>query len=723
MGNPNFLSANASGIELMPGVNDDAVGYDVNRIIQALNGTNIVPITTGDLTVTGNETISGTLRVTGLTTLIGGLSMANETIVGPITINPGPLTVSNGGIAVTGNSTITGNLHVTGTSALDGLITAGAGIGVTGGTTTDTLSVSGASTLTGPLTASATTNYFWDDFEEAGTGSLVFGNAKPGGMGNIVTAWHSLGTEAGTDNSIAYWDTAINGAWSFASHIASPAANNDSILIGGHADWDATVGIQVQARIAAARVGGAVGICVQSSGDGYYVVIDSTTAVDLYKRVSGVFTLLSSLTVPAFTLGNPLWINVQKLGGLVGWLVAPDSSGVPGTWTQSGGFNDTTFTKGRVAIRSNHSLSDTTFGGAFNNVFVVKTPGPFNGALWTPVVVQGEPAFAWSDQSFNSGTRSLSIYNATNNGQGYWTMAPSPALPSGTYTLSGSSRAVTGATPSNFYVGQSNSVLVTTNPGTVDNNWHSYTATGACTVNNMFALAYGLGTYYFDTISTRLGNYIPNGLVVGNDLWASAGITSQGPISIAPVLNGTPAASSYGSLPIKFAEVVADANANNVITIDHIPAWGRKIKLIVMGRSDTNAVNTNVNLRFNGDVIATDYTGQLTYFAGAAANTDTTVENINNSALQIGYQTAATSPSDFFNPTELEIYNYTDTSHNKFCLGRFSFSNANLTGQFGHGVIYGIWHPATIQAINRIDVILSAGNWVAGSVITVYIYP
>lgn len=85
MGNPNFLSANISGIELMPGVNDDAVGYDVNRIIQALNGTNIVPITTGDLTVKGNETISGTLLVTGAVTF--------SSLVGPITINPGPLTV------------------------------------------------------------------------------------------------------------------------------------------------------------------------------------------------------------------------------------------------------------------------------------------------------------------------------------------------------------------------------------------------------------------------------------------------------------------------------------------------------------------------------------------------------------------------------------------------------------------------------------------------------
>lgn len=59
MANPNFLTANTSGIELMPGVNDQAQGYDVNRIIQALNGTNILPITVGSLTVSGTLTLTG----------------------------------------------------------------------------------------------------------------------------------------------------------------------------------------------------------------------------------------------------------------------------------------------------------------------------------------------------------------------------------------------------------------------------------------------------------------------------------------------------------------------------------------------------------------------------------------------------------------------------------------------------------------------------------------
>lgn len=84
MSNPNFLTANTQGIELMPGVNDNAVGYDVNRIVQALNGTNLVPITTGNLTVSGTLSVSGALS-------------------GPFTIDPGPLTI-RGDFSVIGDS-------------------------------------------------------------------------------------------------------------------------------------------------------------------------------------------------------------------------------------------------------------------------------------------------------------------------------------------------------------------------------------------------------------------------------------------------------------------------------------------------------------------------------------------------------------------------------------------------------------------------------------------
>lgn len=92
MSNPNFLTANTAGIELMPGVNDTAVGYDVNRVIQALNGINLIPITTGNLTVSGTITLAGgsaPATPTGLVAIgaLGGVILYWNEIT-PGTISP-----------------------------------------------------------------------------------------------------------------------------------------------------------------------------------------------------------------------------------------------------------------------------------------------------------------------------------------------------------------------------------------------------------------------------------------------------------------------------------------------------------------------------------------------------------------------------------------------------------------------------------------------------------
>jgi hypothetical protein len=99
----NFLTANISGLESMQ-PNDQAYGYQVNRIAAVLNGVNPIPLIIGSLTIqnglivsaagaaiTGNSTVTGNLNVTGTLTPGG-------TVIGPITINPGPLTVSTGDI-------------------------------------------------------------------------------------------------------------------------------------------------------------------------------------------------------------------------------------------------------------------------------------------------------------------------------------------------------------------------------------------------------------------------------------------------------------------------------------------------------------------------------------------------------------------------------------------------------------------------------------------------
>jgi hypothetical protein len=170
--NPNFLTANTSGIELMPGVNDTAQGYDVNRIIQALNGTNIIPITTGDLAV------RGTLNVTGAVTF--------SSLVGPVTINPGGLTVSSGDVTISAGRLVLGaaaSKIVPGTTSLslrnnadsaDNLLISDVGVVtsrsnlVVGGTT---LSLNNAGSGNAPFVFGDATNIV---FEVAGAGTYQF---------------------------------------------------------------------------------------------------------------------------------------------------------------------------------------------------------------------------------------------------------------------------------------------------------------------------------------------------------------------------------------------------------------------------------------------------------------------------------------------------------------------------------------------------------------------
>lgn len=97
---------------------------------------------TGDLSVGGSETVGGTLTTTG------NISTAN----GNISTTNGNISTTNGTVSGKTGSIGSGGLTVTGPSNLNGKITAGNGLDVTGNTETDTLTVNGNETVGGTLT-------------------------------------------------------------------------------------------------------------------------------------------------------------------------------------------------------------------------------------------------------------------------------------------------------------------------------------------------------------------------------------------------------------------------------------------------------------------------------------------------------------------------------------------------------------------------------------------
>lgn len=102
---------------------------------------------TPSLKVTGNETVTGDLSVGGNETIAG-----NETVTGNISTTNGNISTTNGTVSGKTGSIGTGGLTVTGPSNLNGKVTAGNGLDVTGNTETDTLTVNGNETVGGTLT-------------------------------------------------------------------------------------------------------------------------------------------------------------------------------------------------------------------------------------------------------------------------------------------------------------------------------------------------------------------------------------------------------------------------------------------------------------------------------------------------------------------------------------------------------------------------------------------
>src|SRR5262249_19844635 len=120
--------------------------------------------------------------------------------------------------------------------------------------------------------------------------------------------WHSLGSEAGTDNSLNYW-TQDSGSWSFASHlVTSPAAV--AIMHAGHADWGDCV-YTVRTKWVTGSFNEAL-IHFTNTTNWVSVAVDGVN-VYLRKNVAGVISTVAQ-SASALTNGNFYWIQVSGTG-------------------------------------------------------------------------------------------------------------------------------------------------------------------------------------------------------------------------------------------------------------------------------------------------------------------------------------------------------------------------------------------------------------------------
>ena len=373
-----------------------------------------------------------------------------------------------------------------GSRIIESQIVAASGAGLTD---TQSIGIVAAPNLTWTVAPSADLQavVFTDDFETAGT---------------TATLWKSIGTDA--TGTLTYWSQ-VNGVWTIASNVITSPTATTNLIVGGHADWwDGTYN-----QRAKWVTGNAFATVIHSDGtDSNWIAarIDGTN-LHLDKKVGGVYTAdVIVATACALVTGNQYWIQIVASGTTYTIKVfndaGPGSIGTQVGSTMTTTIADATVQFGVIGLR-NFAANAFTAGGAFTLVTQFAGPMPANGGVtWTPVASAGEPAFCWSKTQHNTGSQSISIFNAAAAGNGFYFGGSVPMSATATYMITGAMRGT--GTPVSFYIGANSSTLNAV--GTADSTWHQVTNSGLTGGSGATVLvASGQGTYYFDTVAISAG--------------------------------------------------------------------------------------------------------------------------------------------------------------------------------------------------------------------------
>lgn len=156
---------------------------------------------------------------------------------------------------------------------------------------------------------------------------------------------------------------------------------------------------------------------------------------------------------------------------------------------------------------------------------------------------------------------------------------------------------------------------------------------------------------------------------------------------------------------------VVTSSSQATVSFSSIATTWRDLIVIVRGRGTNAATNVEVRLQFNGDT-AGNYDQCVQTNQGVPAITYATT------SIWAGYLTGSTAPSNTPSSSVIEVPNYKGTTFNKTTLSQvgvqLSTTGTNIFS--GHG--YGQWRSTS--AINAVLVLLSAGNFVDGSVVSLY---
>lgn len=155
-------------------------------------------------------------------------------------------------------------------------------------------------------------------------------------------------------------------------------------------------------------------------------------------------------------------------------------------------------------------------------------------------------------------------------------------------------------------------------------------------------------------------------------------------------------------------------SSTSTVSFTSIPGTYTDLRVVVRGRGDTSATNVGVNITFNSDT-GTNYFYQRLGGANSAASAAAVASTTSLAGAELPAATATANLAGFANT---RIYDYKGTTFTKIAESFTSYPfSTSTTGQVLQA--WFSWWNST-AAITRIDLTMAAGNFVAGSKISLY---
>jgi hypothetical protein len=177
--------------------------------------------------------------------------------------------------------------------------------------------------------------------------------------------------------------------------------------------------------------------------------------------------------------------------------------------------------------------------------------------------------------------------------------------------------------------------------------------------------------------------------------------------------SGTLSASGSAGALTLISEVVTSGSQANV-TFSSISSSYRDLVLVVRGRGTASAGAVTVRAQFNTDTGSNYQHEQLRYAGTANSIGQTTGE----SAITMEEIPAGTATANYAGWVEARIYDYRGTTFYKVVGGRVGGHLAASANTNEINMFSAQWNSTS--AINEVKVLLSSGNFVDGSVVSLY---